>query len=254
MIQFSPRRFGRVIQNDALRIMRPVLYTTVALFGLTMLVYLFRAGRVSDQAQGVQHVLFGCYLIGAGLLLTGVAFQDMHHPLDRYQYLMLPVSSFERLMSRFLLTGPLFVLYGTLAFMAFDIVGKQLVMMYWEIRQPPFSPFTAQTKSLVLWYMLAHLVTLTGGICFRTHAFLKTILFLLGLVLALTLVENAAERMFFPDLFSWTQFENITPLPLELMPRFAVSWMNVAFVVGLCGWMFYVAYVCLRDHEASDGV
>ncbi|MEO8314311.1 MAG: hypothetical protein ABI645_05895 [Pseudomonadota bacterium] len=254
MIQFSPPRFGRVIQNDALRIARPVLYTTAALFGLTVLVYLFKYNHVLTHPEILPQGLFGSFLVGAGLLLTGIAFQDMHHPLEQYQYLMLPVSNLERLLSRYFLTGPLFVLYGTLAFMVFDFVGNQIVLMYWDIRQPLFSPFTVQTKWLICSYMLAHVVMLIGAICFRTHAFLKVILFLLVVFLAMTLVENAAERIFFPDLFSWSQFNAIKPLPLELLPSFTARWMNIAFVVGIFAWLFCVGYLCLRDHEAADGV
>ena len=164
------------------------------------------------------------------------------------------MSAFERLLSRYLLTGPLFMLYSFLAFMVFDFAGKQLVLMYWEVRLPPFSPFNAQTEMLVYSYVATHVVTLIGAICFRTHAFLRTILFLLALILAMVLVENLAERILFPELFSWARFERLEPLPVEVVPGFTVAWMNITFAVGLLGWLLYIAFACLRDHEASDGV
>ena len=250
MIEFSARRFSRVIQNDALRIARPVLFTTVALFGLTLFIYLFNYQRLIGGKQTLPMSLLGIYLVGTGLLLTGGAFQDMHHRLERYQYLMLPVSSFERLLSRFLLTGPLFVLYGLLAFAVFDFAGKQLVGMYRDVHEPLFPLFTTEVKWLVGSYAMAHVVMLIGAISFRTHAFLRTVLFLLAMVLLMVVVENATERILFPDLFSWAQFGNIKPLPVELMPWFTVPWMNVVLVSGISGWLFYVAYLCLRDHEA----
>jgi hypothetical protein len=254
MIEFSATRFSRVIQNDALRIARPVLFTTVALLGLTVLIYLFYYQRLLGETQVVPQGVFGTYLVGAGLMLTGIAFQDMHHRLDRYQYLMLPISSFERLLSRFLLTGPLFVLYGLLAFMIFDLAGRQAVQMYWDVRLPMFSPFTDQTQWLIISYLFFHALMLIGAICFRTHAFLRTILFLLALVLALVLVENVAERIFFPELYSWSQFEALQPLPVAVGPGFAVEWLDNALFIGIFGWLLYIAYACLRDHEASDGV
>jgi hypothetical protein len=254
MIGFSAARFGRVIQNDALRIARPVLFTTVVLFGLTLLIYLFNYQSLLGENPTLPLGLFGTYLIGTGLLLTGIAFQDMHHRLDRYLYLMLPISSLERLLSRFLLTGPLFVLYSVVAFMVFDFTGKQLVRMYWEVHEPLFPLFTVETKWLVYSYALAHVVMLIGAICFRTHAFLRTLLFLLALILALVLIENVAERIFFPELFSWTRFERLEPLPVEVVPGFTLAWMNIVFAGGVFGWLLYVAFACLRDHEASDGV
>jgi hypothetical protein len=254
MNDFSLWRFGRVIQNDALRIARPVLYATVALFGVTVLSYLGTFQRALPDEQALSFRMFGIYLNLAGLLLTGVAFQDLHHRLDRYRYLMLPVSSLERLLSRYLLTGPLFVLYATLAFAAFDVAGKQAVQMYWEIDLPLFSPFTGQTMWLIFFYMLAHSIMLIGAICFRAHAFLRTLLVLMALVLLMVLVENLAERIFFPELYSWKQFERLSPLPVELAPEFQAPWANMAFISGLFVWLFFIAYACLRDHETSDGV
>jgi hypothetical protein len=254
VIEFSARRFGRVIRNDALRIARLVLFTTVALCGLTLFIYMFNARSLGGEAQTLPLVLFGIYMVGTGLLLTGSIFHDMHHRLERYQYLMLPVSSLERLLSRFLLTGPLFVLYSFLAFMVFDFAGKQLVRMYWGIHQPLLPLFSTETKWLVYSYAWAHLAMFIGAICFRTYAFLRTLLSMLAAFLALILVENFAQRIFFPELFSWARFERLAPLPVELMPGFSATWMNIAFMVGVFGWLVYVSYACLRDHEASDGV
>ena len=93
-----------------------------------------------------------------------------------------------------------------------------------------------------------------GGSRFRTHAFLRTMLVLLTLILAMVLVENIAQRIFFPELFTWDQFERLEPLPVEVMPGFPVTWMNIAFATAVFGWLLYIAYACLRDHEASDGV
>jgi len=252
-MEFSAPRFVRVLKNDALRFARPVLFTTVALFGLTVLLYLLNPRQLSG-GQAFSQALFGTGLIGTGLLLTSTAFQDMHHRLDRYQYLMLPVSGFERLLSRFLLTGPLFVLFALLAFMIFDLAGKQVVLMYQEARAPLFQPFTAATKWLVISYMVAHAVMLTGAICFRTHALLRTLLVLLAMGAAVLVVENIAERLLFPDLFTWTRFESIAPLPVELMPGFSAEWMNVVVIAAIVGWILHVAWLCLRDHETTDGV
>lgn len=254
MSRFSLRRFARLMLNDTLRVARPVLYGTAALFGATVTIYLTRFGGARPTDDPLYVGLFGFCLIGAGMLFTGVAFQDMHHPLQRYQYLMLPSSTLERLLSRYLLTGPLFVLYGTLAFMAFDFVSNQLTAVWVGARQPLFSPLTEQVRMVAWGYIATHMAMFIGAICFRTHALLKTILFLLLLLLSLVLVENLAERILFPGSFSWTQFENVQPLPLQLQPWFEAAWMNVVFVIGAFAWFLYVAWLCLRDHEVTDGV
>ena len=126
MNQFSSPRFLRLIQNDVLRVARPVIFGTLALLGLTVLIYLanFETGRTSDPP--LYNVLFSIYLLGGGLVFTSLAFQDMHHPLERYQYLMLPCTNVERFLSRYLLTGPLLLIYIVVAFSAMDWIANLL--------------------------------------------------------------------------------------------------------------------------------
>jgi hypothetical protein len=149
MSHFSLPRFIRLLQNDALRIAKPVLFGTAATLGITVCVYLGKFPRAKPTDDPAHIVMFGLCLISAGLLLTGAAFRDMHHPLQRNQYLMLPCSNFERLLSRCLLTGPLFALYGTLAFMAIDAISNQLTDMWMHKRQLLFSPFSPESLAVI---------------------------------------------------------------------------------------------------------
>jgi hypothetical protein len=254
MSTFSARRFGRVMRNDLWRVARPALYCMAALLGTTVAIYLIAFRNARPTSDPVHEVLFGCCLIITGLLFTGAAFRDMHHPLQRYQYLMLPVSNLERLLSRYLLTGPLFVLCATSAFMAFDFIGNQLTHIWINERQLRFSPFAGETLAVIWGYLMAHLAVFTGAICFRSHALLKTLLFLLVAVFGLALFEELALRIFHPDSYSWTQFSPVHPVPVELMPWFTASWMNYVACIAIAAWVLYVAYFCLRDHEAADGV
>lgn len=77
---------------------------------------------------------------------------------------------------------------------------------------------------------------------------------MLLLLLAFGVVELLIERLLFPELFSWTQWDNVREYPAQLMPWFERAWMNYVFVLGAMAWLLYVAYLCLRDHEATDGV
>jgi hypothetical protein len=249
MSQLSLHRFGRLMLNDMLRMARPLLYTTVTLLAVTVLLYRVRSSATPSPMYW-DLVVFGCCLFSAGLYLTSAAFKDLHHPQERYQYLMLPVSNLERLLSRYLLTGPLLVLCAIPMFMVFDYVANILTSMWVDKRQPLFSPFTAAMKWVLFSYLLAHAVTLTGAICFRSYAFLKSALFLVLVIVVLVLVENAAARIFFPGNYSWSQFDSVRPVEIELLPWFAASWMNAILVTGIYMWILYIAYLCLRDHEA----
>jgi len=254
MSQFSLPRFQRVFLNDALRFVKPVGYATLALLGLTALIYLnsFEPGQLTRPP--LRDALFGVYLIGQGLLFTSVSFQDMHHPLERYQYLMLPCSNLERFVSRYLLTGPLFILYVILTFSVMDWVGNQVADAWAGAREPLFTPFTQDIWVVIRVYLAAQLVMLTGAICFRSYALIKTALSMVLLLAGVVAVGYVSMRIFYWNYFDWNKWEPNDGLMLLLEPLFAASWMNVAAGVGFAFWIAYVAYRCLQTHEVQDGL
>lgn len=254
MTQFVPSRFGRLLLNDVLRSAPAALYGTAALMGLTTLVYVVRFRSVNPGSQPAHVLLFGLWLTVAGLLFTSSAFRDLHHPLQRNHYLMLPVSNLERFASRYLLTGPLFVLFATGACVLCDYLALQLTAAWVDAAQPRFSPTASTSLAAIRGYLVAHLFALTGAICFRSHALLKTTLFASLLLLSLVLVENVAERLFFPASFSWNSFEAVRPRDVEFDFWFRATWMNVIFIAGGIAWLMRVAYLCLRDHEVAGGI
>jgi hypothetical protein len=254
MSQFSLPRFQRLLLNDALRFVKPVVYANLALLGLTVLIYLnsFEPGQQTDPP--LAQVLFGIYLMGQGLLFTSVSFQDMHHPLERYQYLMLPVSNLERFLSRYLVTGPLFILYVIATFFVMDWVGNQLASAWIDVREPSFTPFASGPWVLIRVYLFTHILMLTGAICFRSYALIKTVLSLVLLAASLGAVSYVAMRIFYWDAFSWRRFEPTGEIHMLVEPMFAASWMNITVAIGFALWILHVAYRCLRAHEVQDGL
>jgi hypothetical protein len=220
---------------------------------LTVLIYLgnFEPGLAAEPR--VSLVLFPVYLFFAGLVMTGICYQDMHHPLERYQYLMLPCSNFERFLCRYLLTGPVLLLYVAVTFMAMDWVGNQVAGQVKDAREPLFSMFSAAVWLNVRIYLLLHVVALTGAICCRSYALLKTVLALLVLLVGLMASAYLAARIFYWDYFSWMHFAPLEkPGKMQLMPLFDASWLNVSVVVGFVVWILYAGYRCLCAHEVQD--
>jgi hypothetical protein len=250
---FSFPRFQRVLQNDVLRISKPLMFGTLAMLGLLCLAYLinFEPGQhVDDPAVSV--VFFGLTLGLGGLLFTSSSFNDMHHPLERYHFLMLPVSNFERFLSRYLLTGPLLVLYVVVTFTVMDWTANHFASWAKEANVPLFSPFEFKPLLLIKIYLLLHTVMLTGAICFRSYAWIKTALSFLLVLASMPVVIYLSVRIFFYDSFSWNSFREVRNVHLHLVPAFEAHWLNVAVVLGFALWILYVAYRCLRAHEVQE--
>lgn len=254
MNTFSLARFRRVLQNDALRMLRPVLYCTLGFLGLTLLLHATLTGPDATTQPATSLVVFGIYLLGGGLLLTSLAFHDMHHPLEGYRYLMLPCSNSERFLSRYLLTGPLLLLYVVGSFAAMDWLASLLTAFWADAREPAFSPAAPAALVMMRVYLFAQALVFTGAICCRSLALPRTLLFLLATCAGLLAVLYVAVRIFYWNHFDWTDWRPVRPLGFALVPLFAATWMNVLAAVGFTLWMLRVAYRSLCTHEVQDGL
>jgi hypothetical protein len=250
---FSLPRFRRALQNDVLRISKPLLYGTLALLGITIVHYLFNfePGKVSNDPP-MNMVLFGLYLGASGLLFTASSFNDMHHPLERYHYLMLPLSNLERFLSRYLLTGPLLLLYVIVAFSIMDWTANQITMLIRDVSEPLFSPFSERMLVAIRIYLSLHALMLAGAICFRSYAWIKTPLFVLLAVMGAAAAFYISVRIFYYSAFSWAHLEAVGPVRMYLLPAFQYTWLNSAIVTGFVLWILYIAYRCLRAHEVQE--
>jgi hypothetical protein len=250
---FSYPRFQRVLQNDVLRIAKPLMFGTLAMLGLLCLAYLinFEPGRHVSDPEASQ-IFFGLMLGLGGLLFTSSSFNDMHHPLERYHFLMLPVSNFERFLSRYVLTGPLLLLYVVVAFTIMDWTANHFASWAKEASVPLFSPFAPVPALMMKIYLLLHTVMLTGAICFRSYAWIKTALSFLLVLASMPVVVYISVRIFYYDAFSWSSFKEVRDVKLHLVPFFEAHWMNVTVVLGFALWILYVAYRCLRAHEVQE--
>ncbi|HMA11183.1 MAG TPA: hypothetical protein VKO83_04805 [Steroidobacteraceae bacterium] len=255
MNPFSLPRFRRLFINDVLRVSRPVLLMSAALLCLTTIVYLanLRPGNIPDSPP-MSSVLFGIYLLGGGLLLTSEIFRDMHHPLERYHYLMLPVSNAERFLSRYLLTGPLLVLYLLVAFAVMDWVGNQLAGWLKGASAPPFSPGHLPITILLRVYLFVHLIGFLGAICFRSMSLAKTALAVVVAGISMGAAGYLAMRIFYFDAFEWGSFQAVKPIHMPLVPLFEAAWMNWTIALASAAWLLYVAYRCLKAHEVQNGL
>jgi hypothetical protein len=255
MSNFSLPRFQRLLLNDVLRLARPVLLTALVLLAGTVVIYVsnFKPGQIPLDPP-LSTVFFGIFLFSMGLLLTSLIFRDMHHPLERYQYLMLPVSNLERYASRYLLTGPLFVICMLVSFSLMDWIGNQAAEWFNGASAPMFSWTTDSAVALIRVYLAVHVVVFLGAICFRSMNLVRTALAVVGFVFSMAAAGYLATRIFYFDAFTWSSLRPVKPLPMTLLPLFEASWLNWSIAVAFLAWLLYVAYRCLKAHEVQNGL
>ncbi len=261
---FSGQRFVRVFINDLYLLQaRRVAFTSLGLVGVGILVYLLGANAEPTEGQGLAFGMFAALLGFGGMVFTSMIFNDMHHPLERYQYLMLPCSNLERFVSRYLITAPLFVVYAIVLYKVFEAVANFLIEALTEAQGiAPLDLSAESTHMLILGYFAMHVFGYAGAIWFRSYSFIKTqVAGMLFWMACMALMMLSIRIIYWDSFISLFQLNPEGPFPsIELGPENFfdrdgnfLPWVKVASVAFLA-WFLFLAYMGLDEHEVQDGL
>lgn len=251
MIVFSWSRFQRLFLNDLQIHGKKLLMGSVGALLIGLLLYLQGVSGANGAVLTLYRSLFTTGLLVGGFVLTSMMFGDMHHPLECNLYLMQPVSNFERLLSRYLITGPLFYLYFCALYYLFEVLVSFIaVELIGEASQFfVYGDPVIQRASRI--FFAGHAVVLLGAIYFRSFGLIKTILTLAALVLACFAVLWLSMRIIFWDYFP--SFFSIAPIGepgTSFNPAAWAAYIHWTIAIALYFWVLFIAYITLQDHEA----
>lgn len=246
---FSWQRFILVFRNDLLAQGNRLLLGGTAALVLGTLLFLSNLSDDTDPQEPLYLILFMFTLILGGGVFTSSLYHDIHHPQERYTALMLPIHATERFLSRWLLGGPLFLVYVLIFMQLLQFVTGLIGGALWDLRPQPFT-FTYPVYHVVLAFVFGQALMQLGAIHFRSLHFGKTVLagMLLWTLFALVLLTSLKLVYWdhFPSLFALQPdrrfyFEG----PFSDASRHTILLLGIAIYL----WLQFLAYSCLRDHE-----
>lgn len=181
-------------------------------------------------------------LFVAGLVGTSRSLSELTNPRQSYQFLILPVSLFEKLIGMWLLTSPLFVAaYLAVVHLIFQIslwlAGKEGLFD---------ALYTMDNVRSIVRFMVVQTVFFLGACSFRTHPFLKTILsilvFFFGLGIISTIIFWNTFHGQFSGSFSWDG-------------HFSEQWTTSSLITDVIWYLsgpyfLLVAYFKLKERHA----
>ncbi len=255
MSHFSPQRFAIALRNDVLAQAKLVGISTLALFVLGLLMHL---SNVRDQSKnpGFFAIVFVVALVPVGFLFASLSWNDMHHPLGRFHYLMLPYSNLERFVSRYLLTAPLYWLYTVLAINVFIMVANLLSDALFGLTSPGLALDSSTVVFSSCLFFGLHPLVFAGAIRFRNFALPRTVLFVFLLVIALGLIVTVTQHVVYFD-YCEALFRCHAPPRMSLFEMLTPeTGERVLAVLGtlISLWALYMAWLMLNDHEVQDGL
>ncbi len=175
--QFSLERFALLIKRYAMFNLKSWLIGFGALAGVLIVVsalsIIFSAGvyRISGMVTLGQIFIF----VG-GLMITSMAYNEIHTPAKSQFYLTLPATAAEKLFSHWIVTSVIFVLLANVLLSAVLFLTSAIAYMSLSTPIEVFNPFTSENMTLMAIYLVVHSIFFLGALYFRKNNFLKTIL------------------------------------------------------------------------------
>lgn len=259
---FNWQRFVRVFLNDLMLLQaRRVGFASLGLIGIGMIVFLTNASETSAESSEASLVLFGTFLLGGGHIFTSMIFSDMHHPLERFHYLMLPCSNLERFVSRYLITAPLYFIYAVVLYKLFEAFANFTINILFEEGNAmlPLDLGSEEVARITSAWFASHVFMYCAAIWFRSYALFKLMATNVLFFTLCGIVSFLAVRIFYYESFiSFFELNPNGPFPnIEFNPFNAdgtvKGWIQ-ALILAFLGWVLFLAYLGLDEHEVQDGL
>ncbi|MBV6640950.1 MAG: hypothetical protein KI791_09535 [Cyclobacteriaceae bacterium] len=245
---FDISRFWLLMKLELFKSRRGVAMALVIIFGLS-----FFLGMIVDLAIEPLTTSFDHYenyafsLLIGGFILSSLAFHGLRNTLTRYQYLMEPVSAFERVLCMWLLSSLGWIFVFTLTFTFYTLFANTVgQLLFSHVKFNAFNPFSDQAFVTMKYYIVCQGVFLAGAAYFRGYVFPKLLILLIAIAfIALIITYSIMHDVMLAD------YDTGEECNLETMPDVKTVWTGAKFffwwLLAPISWV--LTYLGLKDQE-----
>ncbi len=222
-MNISIPRIFQLVKREYVVFRKPLALMSIVLFffaGLIMFAVSDEHDADKNIPEDAGEIVFVSMLIFIGGIYTINTFREYQNHSRRIQYLMIPASHLEKLISKWLITLPLFILQSLIVFvLAYSIFGW-LIQAQWELNFVSLSElnwkYVLRFTLLYYWFHAAYLLLAT---MFNKHPLLKSIVFGSIMFALGTFIVMLIFR-----LFMWEYFEGFFKPSTTL--NYTTKWPN----------------------------
>lgn len=207
--------------------------------------------------------LFGMFLMIGGLIITSISFShDMFSKEGQHEWLMLPATRLEKFLAKGLLAAVAYPLVLMALTVVSSLVIEALLALFFKSPFVMFDPFTLQVWDGMLTYYVWQSVFLLGATFFHRNHFLKTVLAIFVLFIAMGLLAMLFARIFFPMITGLSPFS--AHLSIHLPSEADASQIrSVRLFMGIGKFFYYgllplfcwvTAYFKVEEVQATDAI
>ncbi len=198
--RFSPARILLVIRRDLV-----LRYRTIGVVAGTVALALlvFSVGVRFGRDGGSFHLqMYRLFLFIGGAIISSLFWSDIHRKDRSADFFLLPASPEEKFAARFSELTILFIPATILGFTLFSLAAEGVNLLVWGSSRPLFLPFDAGVWRSAAHFLVFQSVFVAGGVFFRKHQAVKTVLVLAAASIAYGILLMLLFRIVFNDVFS----------------------------------------------------
>ena len=160
-------------------------------------------GMTSSQ-QIVMNDWFFPILFFSGIFVAKKAFKDLYDKDKCITWMMVPGSSFEKFLSRLLYVLVIHFVLLSFVYMLGVNIGRLFTSMLFNLQFRFFTPFSGYNIAVGYgFYVTATSIFFTGGLYFKKHSIIKTIFFILLVVLVIKIILIVTGIIIFTNGFEY---------------------------------------------------
>ena len=247
-MEFNLNRLLSLMKRDMIIYRRPILLGFVAV--LTILLLIMGSYAYSEGHSPAQQLLENfVFILLFGLIFTSVIFWEFKSSSGRVHFLGIPVSTLEKLVSRWIYTAILFPLFCCLVCFIVYLVFSPFLQFNGDIF------FSHLTRDALRSYWILHPFVFMFSIWYNRYAAPLTVISGLGFILLTALVFYLFHRLFFNEIYEG--FKIVEDIKIDVDPKFKeLAESKTEFFAKLFGFVILpvffavVSYFKLSEKEA----
>lgn len=173
---FDPGRFALMLRRDLSTHYKGVLIGAGAIVAFFTFLMVIVPSFSSEPEPLFEDFHTAGYLIAVflgGLWFSSGIWSDVNTTQQRQHYLTIPASNLEKYASKWLITGPVFLIVATIAYYVFSIMINGLAGIFPKVEYFSFDLFNETNMTVMPLYLFIHPFYLAVGIWFERFAFVK---------------------------------------------------------------------------------
>lgn len=267
---FSPARTAKLIRKDVLSEYKSLLVWLASAAGVMIVIsflniLFFKLNGGNQNSKEFHYIIFVLLLFPGGYILTSNMFRDVHDKSKNIYWLMLPGSTFEKMLSRLLISTVVYAFLLILVYPLLALVSEMFNQIVFGMRHEFFNPFIPRVLEMIPYYLVTQSLFFAGAVFFRKHHFAKTLLFMAVFNIVLTILSVILLRIIIgPDFrdmrginFNESSFMMYAGHSMDSLTGFAkfmATAMKVLFWGVIAPFFYVLSYFKLSEKEVRDGV